>query len=246
MSDHGISQHWPHIVSTTIDPWSRVRCLSCSITFVTSLFYLGSWHFTIVLWYFTGQGKVLIAATGINLLLVMSETMHTSKNTSGQPVLHTKCLRGTEILVFWTKTKRRLLIPCVIVDRLTPPLCINKIQIWGRFTKLLIVDLGWICVDCLTLPPGSTEAIDCWSSQWWSLIHPLPQDQQRWLPFHVKVKVDCQLSQCQLLIPPRINRHDCLSTLSIISVLTVDWPPLQIFDFLIFNVRMSYTHVRQH
>ena len=54
-------------------------------------------------------------------------------------------------------------------------------------------------VDCLY--------INCQSPQHWSLI--CPTDQQRQLPFHMKVKVDFWSSMRQLLIP-RINRGDHL------------------------------------
>ena len=52
--------------------------------------------------------------------------------------------------------------------------------------------------------------IDCWSSLRWLSIC-TPQDQQRQLPFHVKVKVDCwSLFDDHWSAPMRINRGNCL------------------------------------
>ena len=80
--------------------------------------------------------------------------MYTSISTSGQPVLHTECLRGTEMSVFWSKTKRGLKILCVNCWMPTP----NKMRIWGGFTKFFIVDP--LCWSWITYPPEDQQNVD--------------------------------------------------------------------------------------
>ena len=81
----------------------------------------------------------------------------------------------------------------------------------------------------LKSPPPQINRGHCLSTQkWkltadplcWSLIcaPPPPQDQQSWLPFHTKVKLECWYSLCQLSIctpPGSTLRGQCLSVMII-------------------------------
>ena len=120
-------------------------------------------------------------------------------------------------LPFHTKVK----VDCwsSLCQLLTHPTRINRSDCLSMWKWNFTVDP--LCVDCQSaLPLGSIEAIafPCKSESWLLILSvliidhsPLPQDQQRQLPFHVKVKGNCWSSLCQLLIPPRINnRGDCL------------------------------------
>ena len=96
--------------------------------------------------------------------------------------------------------------------------------------------------DCWS-PPGSTEVITfSHESKSWLLILSmmiinLHQDQQRWSPFHAKVKVNCWSSPWWLSSPAGSTKViTSLCWLLISSMLTVDWPPI----FLIFNIRMMH------
>ena len=79
----------------------------------------------------------------------------------------------------------------------------------------------------------------CWLLILSALIVNPPWNQQRWLPFDTKVKVDCWSSPCWLLtLPPGINRDDCFfmwkwkfwqseSWLLILSLSIIDFLPQQ-------------------
>ena len=122
-------------------------------------------------------------------------------------------------------------------------------QRWSPFHMKVKVDCWSSPCQLSTCPPGSTETIAFSNkSESWllilstSIIDPPTQDQQRWLPFHMKVTVDCWSS------PRWSSTHPPGSTVLITSVLIVDrlcvdcrsTPPTD-FDCLIFNIRILFS-----
>ena len=94
---------------------------------------------------------------------------------------------------------------------------------------LLILSLSIIDLPLPQINRGDHLFTWKWRLTWSSFCHLLihPQDQQRWLPFHMKVKVDYWSSLLIVDPPPaRINRGNCLFTWK--WKLTVD--PLSIID----------------
>ena len=123
----------------------------------------------------------------------------------------------------------------------------TRINTWGDclFTWKLKLTVDPLNSDPLNSDCWSPPRINTWGDHLftWKLkltVDPLnsdhlnsnhrsPQDQHmRWLPFHVKVKVDCWSSQQQSLIPPGSTKEAIASTVSIVDlprVDTVDRPP---------------------
>ena len=96
-----------------------------------------------------------------------------------------------------------------------------------------------LCTECLggrQSPPPSTEAIILSQQKWKLAVDPLcidhqsaPQDQQRQLPFHMKVKGDCwsSLARPSLICPPPPGSTVLITSTLIIDCLYIEhWLPL--------------------
>ena len=157
----------------------------------------------------------------------------------------------------WPSLHWLLILSTLTVDPLYTEhwlLILSTLTVDPLYTEHWLLILSTLRVDPLY--------IESWSSLHW--LDPLyihcwsPQDQQRWLPFHVKVKVECSSSPCQSLIPPKDQQRwlpfhakvkvECWSSPHRLSIppqdqqcwsplwcwslirpgLTVDRPPLQI------------------